>query len=792
MRAVAPGQPNVEREPGIRLFSSAADAPRRRRANDILVLGVSSTVLVLFLALHDSSPGPVDRGLADALAAWAPGILTPVWDAALTLLAFWPAGLVVVALLSHGRLSLVRDGVVAAALAVGITWVVCEVTDVAWPGVSVLRPTGALDFPLVELGVAAAVVIAFGPSLGRTLRRASKLVLLAGAIGAVAMATTRPSGAVVGLLVGIVAGRAVLVALGSPGGVPTAGQIRDSLRDLGVDVDDVVPAEGQIAGTYLVRAEDADGLLDISVCGRDARDTAVAATLWRQAWYRPDGHRATSSRLHQVEQEAFVTLLARAAGVEVPVVVTAGMARTDDALLVTRPVGRAIASASDGAVDLDALWRLVNDLHAAGIVHGSLDAGSVGTTDDGRPCLVRMAGATTSVTALDRHTDEMQVLALTASLVGIDRAVESARRALGDDGLAALLPYLQPALLTKGARSGGGDDLLDEIAAGVTAATGVERPDLIRLRRVTWGSALQAGLLVLAGYALVVGLGSLDLAAVWDDLVDASVPLLIAAFVAAQLPRPLQAISTQGASLTDLPMGPLAALQLAISYVNLAVPSAAGRLAITIRFFQKVGIDRTTAVSIGAIDSAAGFAVQIAILLFVAVTGASEVSLDVLDADVQLSTVIIWVAVGAAAVVALVLLLAPALRRWLHERLQPAYVSLRVLRRPAKVVRLFGGNIASQVAFAAALALCVEAVGAEVAFIDVLMANTLVSLFAGILPVPGGIGVTEAGLTAALTVAGVPQETALAAVIIYRVWSFYLPPVWGFFAMRWLQRRSFL
>ncbi len=108
------------------------------------------------------------------------------------------------------------------------------------------------------------------------------------------------------------------------------------------------------------------------------------------------------------------------------------------------------------------------------------------------------------------------------------------------------------------------------------------------------------------------------------------------------------------------------------------------------------------------------------------------------------------------------------------------------------MAQLFVGNIASQVMFAAALALCVQAMGEEVAFVDVLMANTLVSLFAGILPVPGGIGVTEAGLTAALAAAGVPQEAALAAVIIYRVWSFYLPPVWGFFAMRSLQRRSYL
>jgi uncharacterized protein (TIRG00374 family) len=176
----------------------------------------------------------------------------------------------------------------------------------------------------------------------------------------------------------------------------------------------------------------------------------------------------------------------------------------------------------------------------------------------------------------------------------------------------------------------------------------------------------------------------------------------------------------------------------------------------------------------------------------IGVTGASDVSLDVLGADVDLGPAIVLAAVVAAAVAGVALVVSSRLRDWLRETISPALSALQVLRDPRKVLQLVVGNVASQVMFAAALALCVQAVGAEVAFVDVLMANTIVSLFAGILPVPGGIGVTEAGLTAALAATGVPQETALAAVIIYRVWSFYLPPVWGFFAMRSLQRRSYL
>ena len=72
------------------------------------------------------------------------------------------------------------------------------------------------------------------------------------------------------------------------------------------------------------------------------------------------------------------------------------------------------------------------------------------------------------------------------------------------------------------------------------------------------------------------------------------------------------------------------------------------------------------------------------------------------------------------------------------------------------------------------------------------MINLSVSLFATFIPVPGGIGVTEFGLTVGLTGAGMTEEAALATALLYRLCTFYLPPFWGFFAMRWLTRHNYL
>jgi uncharacterized membrane protein YbhN (UPF0104 family) len=39
---------------------------------------------------------------------------------------------------------------------------------------------------------------------------------------------------------------------------------------------------------------------------------------------------------------------------------------------------------------------------------------------------------------------------------------------------------------------------------------------------------------------------------------------------------------------------------------------------------------------------------------------------------------------------------------------------------------------------------------------------------------------------------GLPDEAALATAVLYRLSTFYVPPLWGFFAMRGPQRNALL
>jgi uncharacterized membrane protein YbhN (UPF0104 family) len=211
-----------------------------------------------------------------------------------------------------------------------------------------------------------------------------------------------------------------------------------------------------------------------------------------------------------------------------------------------------------------------------------------------------------------------------------------------------------------------------------------------------------------------------------------------------------------------------------------------------VRFFQKFGVKPTTAVSAGAIDSVSGFIVQITIFLVLFFASDLDLGLSTDTSELSGLGTIVVIVIVVVVICAVLVLVIPALRRRVLDAVREARDAMRVLRSPTKLLQLFGGNLLTQILFAIALSACVYAFNEEVPLGTLLLINTVVSLFAGLLPVPGGMGVTEAGLTAGLTAAGVPSSTAFAIALSYRFASFYLPPIWGWLCYRWLIKQRYL
>lgn len=404
-----------------------------------------------------------------------------------------------------------------------------------------------------------------------------------------------------------------------------------------------------------------------------------------------------------------------------------------------------------------------------------------------------LAGARRHAVDAVLATDAAELLVSSSLVVGEDRALAAARTALGDAALQEAVPFLQRAALTPTLRDAARRTSLDvdRLRQRVVDTTGGEMPEIAEVRRVSLRDVLLMALTAMAVYLLLGQLADIGISTIVDELADAEWAWVAVALVLAQLPLLSEAAATVAAVGMPLPRGPTTLLQSAVKFINLTVPSAAGRIALTMRFLEPQGVARAVALTSGSIDGLAGFVVQALVLVVVA---------PIVDLDVDLSDAdagpLVWagIAIVALAVVAGVVGAAvPSLRARVWPTVAAAAGNVRDLATsPGRLVRLLAANVGSQVLYALALGASVHAFGADASLADLLLINTGVSLLSGLVPVPGGIGVTEAGLTAGLVAVGVDQSAALAATLTHRMVTYYLPPIWGWFSLRWLSRHGFV
>ncbi len=796
----------------VRLFTSAGDQPRARRATDVILLTVSFTGIVLVGLAAVPEPG-ISRAITRFLGAF-PDALTGMWQLLADLPAVW-ALVVLVAAITRGRAKVGRDMVLAILFGIVLWLLLGRSVTGGWPEVGALfgdvRPPPV--FPPARLGIPTALLITASPHLVRPARRLGYTIIALGSIAPVALGASTTLGVFAALLSAAGAAAIVHLLVGSSAGRPSLSDVRFALADMKVDITELGAADRQDAGFFAVAARGADGSeLIVKLYGRDAHDAALVSTVWRTIWLRRPGSPVGFGRLRQVEHEALMTLLAAQAGVATDSVVTAGATATDDALLVLRRSGTLLVERgrfvdvdvapdpvftdADAGPRLRELWRLLATLHDNGLVHGQLDEENL-VVDDGHLGLVHFRGAAVAPTPAQLRGDDAQLFITSIGLVGREQAIEGLVEHRSAEEIEGLLPYLQPTALTADQRRmmRALDIDLDALRSEVAEASGVEAPPLIRMRRFTVGSVLRVALPALAVVMLLSAFAGFDLDEFLDSLQDAAWWLVVIGFVVAQLPRVAQAVSTLGAAPVPMPLGPVYALQLAISYVNLAIPTAAARIAVNVRFFQRQGVPPGAAVATGALDGVSGFIVQALLLGSLLLFGGLSLDVDV-SGPASAAVRIAWMLAVALTVAVLVILVVPRLRRFVlgavRRTVHEAFTVLRGLRSLRRLVMLFGGNLVAELLFALTLGVFVQAFGHSLALHELLFTNMAVSLLAGLLPVPGGVGVTEGGLIFGLTSFGVPQEAAFAAVMLHRLATFYAPPIWGFFSLRWLERNRYL
>jgi uncharacterized membrane protein YbhN (UPF0104 family) len=441
------------------------------------------------------------------------------------------------------------------------------------------------------------------------------------------------------------------------------------------------------------------------------------------------------------------------------------------------------------------LWDAVGRLRHDGIAHGRLNTHAV-AVHDGRPLLRDFAAGRLAASPGVLDTDVAELLVSTALLVGSERALRSALDNLGERAVAEAIPYLQTAALTPALR----DEVRHEdfdiggLRRLAATSTATELPEVIQLRRVSVRDVVFTALLGVAAYLIISQFADIGFATIWDELSSAQWEWLVVTLLIAQLIYLTQAVAVQGAIPTPLPYGPTVLLQSALKFIGLTVPTTAGRIAVTLRFFQKLGVKPAVALASSALDGVAGSIVEIILFLVIWPTIDLDVNLsDAGDADFSGLFVLGLVILACGVVAALVAILLPKVRARIVPHLKAAVHSLvTVLRSPRQLGLLLSGNLGNELINAVALTAAVHAYGEGVSIGEALIIVMGVTLFTSIIPVPGGIGVAEAGLTTGLVAVGVPQTAAFAAALTYRLATYYLPPIWGYVSLRWLSDKGYV
>jgi uncharacterized protein (TIRG00374 family) len=364
--------------------------------------------------------------------------------------------------------------------------------------------------------------------------------------------------------------------------------------------------------------------------------------------------------------------------------------------------------------------------------------------------------------------------------------------------LGAALQHLHQAALDPalGRDLRGQRGLLAEVRQRAAQAASIDVPKLVEPRRVSWPTLIMLAGTLIGGWALIGVL--IDVSRSFDTVIGADWLWVIMALVLAQLAFVASAVEGIGSVSGVLPFGRVVAVEFANSFSALAGGTAAV-FATRVRFFQQQGYDSSVALSSGAIMATSSW-IATAVLFLVSLPFAwGSLDLEITPesgGDSKLVWIILAVVLLAGLLAGLVLAV-PRIRRLAAAKLRPRIRDIwgnlrQVASSPRKLVLLVGGSFAQELLVAMALSVSLRAFDDHLRLPILIVVITLAAMIGGVSPSPGGMGVVEAGLILGLTAAGVSEADATAAVFIQRLFTSYLPPIWGWATLFWMRKREYL
>lgn len=596
---------------------------------------------------------------------------------------------------------------------------------------------------------------------------------------------------VASLLFGWAVGLGFRYLFGTPTTRPKGLEVAKTLHAAGIPINVLRATTSTDHGRRYVATTADNEKYHVVVYDRDLEGAGLFPRWWRSLRLRDNDALGGWTMRQAVERSALMAYATAAVAAPTPRLVTIRSIGDDASVLVYEWIeDTENSNTSVGDAGLTSAWVALRVLHDASIAHRSISPDHLVFHPDNSVTLLHITSGSVAMSDLQRRIDLADMLISLSLLSSPERALVAAQNVFSASEIADALPALQVFALSSANRKllrkqRGLLGHIRELVAALAPTTSVQSVTLERLQPRKLVTLLLA---FVAGYILLGQIGNVDIV---NLLTTANYNWVGFAFAMTIITYIGSAMALLGFVVEKLSLWRTFLAQWAASFATLISPPALGTVAINGRYLQREGLPATAAGATVAVSQALAFLVHIG-LLFVAgyLTGANQDFTFNPPREVA-------IAIASAVLILLAVLPLPKVRRYLVSiarprisEVVPRFVTLS--QQPAKLAVGIGGMFLLNIAFCAVLVASVFAFDGSGSIAAISLVYLAGSTLGQVAPTPGGIGAVEAVMTAGLIAIGIDAGIALSSVLLFRLLTFWIPTVPGWFAFQYLLKRGSL